>query len=130
MYDAVGNHGWLRRDGERADFDQQPIDAGYSARCWAEAYRLTGDGRYADAARRAVAWFYGHNRIAQPLFDVSTGACFDGFSDREVNLNQGAESAIACAFAHLAAEDLGLISDPAEHRPAPHGRQEIAGISV
>ncbi|MDT0632460.1 glycosyltransferase [Rubrivirga sp. S365] len=106
QFDAVGNRGWLRKGGGHAVFDQQPIDAGYAARCWAADAALTGDDRYAEAARLAVAWFYGRNRVGQPLFDVRTGACYDGFSEQGVNLNQGAESALACIFAHLAAEDL------------------------
>ena len=105
-FDAVGNRGWLRKDGSHAAFDQQPIDAGYAARCWAADAAVTGDCRYAEAARLAIAWFYGRNRSGQPLFDVRTGACYDGFSEQGVNLNQGAESALACIFAHLAAEDL------------------------
>ena len=120
LFDAVGNRGWLRKDGARADFDQQPIDAGYAAWCWAYAWRQTGDERFARASRLAVAWFYGHNRIGQPLFDVQTGACFDGFSQHGVNLNQGAESALACALAHLAAHTLGLVQDAG---PADEARQ-------
>ena len=115
-FDAVGNRGWLRKDGGHAAFDQQPIDAGYAARCWAADAALTGDDRYAEAARLAVAWFYGRNQIGQPLFDVRTGACYDGFSEQGVNLNQGAESALACIFAHLAADDLAATA-----RTAPAG---------
>ena len=106
-FDAVGNRGWLRRTGERAVFDQQPIEAGYAAMAWTEAARLTGNARYADAARLAAAWFAGRNRIETPLFDVTTGAAFDGFSERGVNLNQGAESAIAHLLALLAVERHG-----------------------
>ncbi len=120
-FDAVGNRGWLRKGGGHAVYDQQPIDAGYAAWCWTADADLTGDDRYAEAARLAVAWFYGHNRVGQPLFDVRTGACFDGFSDQGVNLNQGAESAIACALAHLAAFDLDVSA------PASGGAVAVAG---
>jgi glycosyltransferase involved in cell wall biosynthesis len=110
-FDVVGNRGWLRKGGGRADYDQQPIDAGYAAWCGAWAWRETGEERFAEAARLAVAWFYGRNRVGQPLFDVQTGACFDGFSAHGVNLNQGAESSLACVLAHLAAADLGLVAE-------------------
>ena len=120
-FDAVGNRGWLRKAGGHAVFDQQPIDAGYAARCWAADAALTGDDRYAEAARLAVAWFYGRNRIGQALFDVRTGACYDGFSEQGVNLNQGAESALACIFAHLAAEDLVAPDEPAGGAAEPAG---------
>ena len=120
-FDAVGNRGWLRKSGVHAVYDQQPIDAGYAARCWAADAALTGDDRYAEAARLAVAWFYGRNRIGQALFDVRTGACYDGFSEQGVNLNQGAESALACIFAHLAAADL---ADAVEADGGPAGTRE------
>ena len=110
QFDAVGNRGWLRRTGERAEFDQQPVEAGYAAMAWAEAARITGQPRYARAARLATAWFSGRNRIGTPLFDVTTGAAYDGFSERGVNLNQGAESAIAHLLACLAAEPVAAPS--------------------
>ena len=108
-FDAIGNDGWLHRDGERAAFDQQPVEAGYAAWFWADAGRLTGDARYTDAARLAVEWFYGRNRTGEAVFDAGTGACFDGLSPTGVNRNQGAESAVASVLAHLAAVDLGLV---------------------
>ena len=112
-FDAVGNRGWLRKGEGHAVFDQQPVDAGYAAWCWAADAALLHSDRYAEAARLAVAWFYGRNRVGQPLFDVRTGACYDGFSEEGVNMNQGAESAIACVLAHLAADHLGVVA------PAP-----------
>ncbi|MEO0559683.1 MAG: glycosyltransferase family 4 protein [Bacteroidota bacterium] len=120
LFDAIGNRGWLRRDGTRAAFDQQPIEAGYAAWVWSETAEILGDPTYADAARRATEWFYGRNRIGEPLFEAATGACYDGFGPKGVNLNQGAESAIAGVFAHLALHDLdataaGLSAPPATH---------------
>ena len=106
QFDAIGNRGWLRADGDRAVFDQQPIEAGYAAWAWAEAAEITGDRAYATAARRAAAWFYGENRTGLAVFDATTGACFDGFGPKGVNRNQGAESAIASLFAHLALDAL------------------------
>ena len=105
-FDAIGNRGWLSRDGDRAAFDQQPIEAGYAAWAWSETARILDDAGYADAARQAAAWFYGDNRIGLPVFDAATGACYDGFGPKAVNRNQGAESAIASLFAHLALDDL------------------------
>ena len=111
-FDAIGNDGWYTRDGHRAVFDQQPIEAGYAAWFWSDAAALTGDEGYDRAARAAVAWFYGHNRSGETLFDSATGACFDGLTPVGVNQNQGAESVIASVLAHLAARDLGMVSAP------------------
>jgi hypothetical protein len=115
-FDAVGNDGWLLRGGEPAVFDQQPIEAGYMAEACAYAWRLSDDPVWATRARQAAAWFYGANRLGACLFDVETGACFDGFTARGVNLNQGAESAIACALALLAVADLDAAGAPAPVR--------------
>ena len=104
-FDAVGNRGWRTRGGDRAAFDQQPVDAGYAAWFWAER-----GGAFRDAACLAVEWFYGRNRAGASLFDESTGACFDGLMADGVNRNQGAESVLAGVFAHLAAVDLGLVT--------------------
>ena len=109
QFDPVGNDGWLTRDGHRAVYDQQPVEAGYAAWFWADAGALTGDDRYTEAARLAVEWFYGRNRAGEPLFDIASGACYDGLTPEGVNQNQGAESVIAGVLAHLAAVDLGLV---------------------
>ena len=108
-FDAVGNRGWLTRHGERAVYDQQPVEAGYAAWFWS---RSPARGTR-DAARLAVEWFYGRNRAGASLFDEATGACFDGISEDGVNRNQGAESVLAGLLAHLAAVDLGLVAEPA-----------------
>src|SRR5947207_2845505 len=39
----IGNRGWLARDGKRARFDQQPVEAMAMAEACAEPYRVTQD---------------------------------------------------------------------------------------
>jgi hypothetical protein len=120
-YDAIGNRGWWLRGHEPAVFDQQPIEAGYMTDACAYAWHITGDARWALAARRSAEWFYGANRLGACLFDVQTGACFDGFTERGVNLNQGAESAIACALALLAISELDAAGAPKPSRTLAGG---------
>jgi hypothetical protein len=120
-FDAVGNDGWWHRDVHPAVFDQQPLEAGYMADACAYAWTLTGDALWADHARAAAAWFFGDNRLGACLFDVETGACFDGLTARGVNQNQGAESAIACGLALLAMADIEDAPVPSpEQAGAPH----------
>lgn len=131
FFDPIGNRGWFRRGHAPARLDQQPIEAGYMAEACTWAWRLTGDARYAEAARAALAWFYGRNRLGRPVLDLASGACYDGFDARGVNLNQGAESTIACALAHLATEHLeeelptrtghAARGNPARSLPTPNG---------
>ncbi len=59
-----------------------------------------------------MAWFYGRNRLGQPVFDPASGAAFDGLSERGVNLNQGAESAISVLLALLASERFADVEPP------------------
>ncbi len=124
VFDPVGNAGWLHRDGgARAAFDQQPIEAGYTAWVAAAAAHATGETRYADAARAAAAWFFGHNRLGVPVVDVHSGASYDGLTPQGVNLNQGAESAIALALALLA----DVPAPPVARHAAPRAEVRAEG---
>jgi hypothetical protein len=61
----------------------------------AEAYRETGQTRYADMAGHLAAWLLGANAANTDMYSVSTGVCFDGISSPgSVNQNSGAESTI------------------------------------
>jgi glycosyltransferase involved in cell wall biosynthesis len=91
----IGNAGWLPRTGERAKFDQQPVDAMAFVDACAEAFRGTGDFRWIERARRCLNWFLGHNDLNLPLYDFTTGGCCDGLTPHGVNANQGAESTLA-----------------------------------
>jgi glycosyltransferase involved in cell wall biosynthesis len=102
-FDFPGNRGWYRRKGgPRAMFDQQPIEAGYTAEALMTAAELTQDARYAELAMAAVDWLLGRNRLGLPLYDMATGSCADGLDPRGPSMNQGAESVI-CSL-------LGLLS--------------------
>lgn len=107
-FEAIGNQGWFARgDAAPAPFDQQPIEAGYAAWAWTWAAEHTHDAALADelrrAARLAVAWFGGRNRLGLSLLDLGSGACYDGLRAGGLNLNQGAESAVANVLAQTAA---------------------------
>jgi hypothetical protein len=76
-------------------FDQQPIEvAALADACW-RAYSLTGQDRWRDGIGLAAAWFDGHNDTGTVMWDDTTGGSYDGLLPVGVNLNQGAESAIA-----------------------------------
>jgi glycosyltransferase involved in cell wall biosynthesis len=101
MFDFPGNRGWQRRDGTRAIFGQQPIEAGYMAETLVTAAEITLDKRYLDLARTAAEWLLGRNRLGAALYDSTTGACADGLDPRGPSMNQGAESVICCMIGLL-----------------------------
>jgi glycosyltransferase involved in cell wall biosynthesis len=102
----IGNHGWLARDGTRARFDQQPIEAMALVEACAAAYRATSDNAWFDKAMLFLDWFTGNNELRVSLYDYQTGGCRDGLHADGPNLNQGAESTLAWLIARLTVEDL------------------------
>lgn len=120
MLDLVGQDGWYRRGQRRAVFDQQPVDAQSMVQACVAAYQVTGEERYLARANNAFAWFFGNNRLRQPLYDPTSGGCFDGLHPDRVNGNQGAESTLAYLLARLAFEVPAL--------PAGAGRPLVTQI--
>jgi len=102
----IGNRGWYSRNGERARFDQQPIEAQGMIDACIEAYHVTRDRRWIEEARRALDWFFGRNDLNTPLYDYTTGGCRDGLTADGPNLNQGAESTLACLLSIMSFHNL------------------------
>jgi hypothetical protein len=58
-------------------------------------YEVTGRIDYLRLAGLSASWLLGNNSLGEPIYDSSTGRCFDGLrSNSEVNRNSGAESTI------------------------------------
>ncbi len=91
----IGTNGFYRRDGVRANFDQQPIEAQATVSACLEAYRATSDSYWYQQAERAFDWFLGWNDLGLELYSPATGGCRDGLHVDRVNQNQGAESTLA-----------------------------------
>ena len=91
----IGSNGFYGRGGERARFDQQPVEAQAMVSACLEAYRIIGDKRWRREARCAFDWFIGRNDLNLPIYDPETGGCRDGLHPDRQNENQGAESTLA-----------------------------------
>jgi glycosyltransferase involved in cell wall biosynthesis len=91
----IGSNGFYQSGGERARFDQQPVEAQAMVSACLEAYRITGDKQWNREARQAFEWFLGRNDLKRPLYDATTGGCRDGLHPDRPNENQGAESTLA-----------------------------------
>jgi hypothetical protein len=91
---TIGNKGWWPRDGVRARFDQQPIEATALLLATEVAWEATHADRYRRAAEAAYAWFLGRNDLGLAIADPQEGGCRDGLTSAGVNHNQGAESTL------------------------------------
>jgi glycosyltransferase involved in cell wall biosynthesis len=96
---AIGSNGFYRRGGERAQFDQQPLEAHATVSACLEAYHATEDPAWLQEARLAFEWFLGGNELGLDLYDAKSGGCCDGLQEDRVNLNQGAESTVTFLLA-------------------------------
>jgi hypothetical protein len=117
-YRPIGSNGFYQRDGARADFDQQPVEAQAMVSACHEAFRATQDPFWSREAKRAFEWFLGRNDLGQALYDFTTGGCSDGLHHDRVSENQGAESTLAF---HLALAEMTcaehLITTPPQSAP-------------
>jgi hypothetical protein len=95
----IGSNGFFRRGGQRAHFDQQPIEAQTMVSACLEAYRATADASWYQHAQRAFDWFLGWNDLGLEVYSTSTGGCRDALHVDRVNRNQGAESTLAFLLA-------------------------------
>lgn len=93
-FSPIGCNGFFHKSGERARFDQQPLEAHAMVSACLEAFRLTRDRFWFQEAARAFEWFLGRNDLGLPLYDATTGGCRDGLHADRVNENQGAESSL------------------------------------
>jgi len=91
----IGSNGFYKKGGEKARFDQQPVEAQAMVSACLEAFRITGDKFWNKEAHRAFEWFLGRNDLNLSVYDPTTGGCRDGLHSDHLNENQGAESTLA-----------------------------------
>jgi len=97
----IGSQGFYQQGGEKARFDQQPIEAAGTVSVCLQAYRVTGEARWLKEAWSAFNWFLGDNDLQLQLYDPVTGGCRDGLHPDRANENQGAESTLSFLTALL-----------------------------
>ncbi|MEJ2634017.1 MAG: hypothetical protein P8184_01845 [Calditrichia bacterium] len=90
---------------ESAPFPQIAYDIRPMVLASLEAYKVTGEARYAWQAGEIAGWLLGKNSSGQPLYDPATGRCYDGINNPgQINKNSGAESTIEALLTLLAVE--------------------------
>jgi hypothetical protein len=126
-FSAIGQDGWLRRGGQRARFDQQPIETHAMIEAWLAAWEVTGEERCYHEARLCFDWFLGRNDLQVPLFDSATGGCSDALTSVGRNQNEGAESTVAWLLSVIAMQEARVrhtMQTPSEALPAVPVRTE------
>jgi hypothetical protein len=119
----IGNR-WWPRNGEKSQFDQQPIEATALLLAAEAAHKATGNPRYLAAMEQAYAWFLGANDLGRRIADPARGAGSDGLTATGVNTNEGAESTLMWLMAseHIRA----MRSEPPRARPAVGSQAALA----
>jgi len=112
----IGSDGFFRKGGERAIFDQQPLEAQSTVSACIEAYACTQDDHWLQEARKAFEWFLGRNDVGAALYEPQTGGTFDALHVDRVNQNQGAESTLAFL---LALQEMRLLENSLQSYKRP-----------
>ncbi len=92
---VIGSDGWLHRGGQRAPYDQQPVEAAALIEACKAAHRATGEERWLIEMRRCFAWYLGQNDAGVSLIEFRSHGCHDGLIRGGVNQNFGAESCVS-----------------------------------
>ena len=95
----IGSNGFYAHEGNRALFDQQPVEACATVSACLDAWRVTREDSWVQETWRAFSWFLGENQLNASLYDPLTGGCRDGLHIDRVNENQGAESTLSFLLA-------------------------------
>jgi hypothetical protein len=108
IFVPIGSMGFFSQDGEKARFDQQPVEACATVSACLQAHRASGEKIWLDEAWCAFRWFLGENDLQVALYDARTGGCKDGLHPDRVNENQGAESTLSFLMALLEMQEMEM----------------------
>ena len=104
---VISNKGWLKKKehpAKKVIGGEQPIDVAYTILALSKFYTVFKDENYFNKMTIAFNWFLGNNHMHQIIYNPCTGGCYDGLEEKNVNLNQGAESTVSYLMARLAYE--------------------------
>lgn len=98
---VISNQGWFLKERKVQKFGEQPIDVAGTVIALATFYKVFRDKEYLIKQKNAFSWFLGNNHLHQIVYNPSTGGCYDGLEENNINLNQGAESTVCYLMARL-----------------------------
>ncbi|NBL65251.1 glycosyltransferase [Flavobacterium sp. NST-5] len=98
---VISNKSWHVKGQEKELYGEQPIDVAYTILALRKFHDIFKDEDYLNKMEIAFNWFLGNNHLKQIIYNPCTGGCFDGLEEKNVNLNQGAESTLSYFIARL-----------------------------
>jgi glycosyltransferase involved in cell wall biosynthesis len=104
-FDFIGQDGWHSKARDKADYDQQPLEAAGAVDANIFASKAHNDQAYITEGILAFEWFFGNNRNHRSIYDFSSKGVSDGLTLRGINSNQGAESIICFLISSLALQE-------------------------
>lgn len=109
VFQPIGTKGWYQKGGVKPKFDQQPIEASCMVEAALDLGKITEEERYFKIALDSFDWYYGKNTEKLGLINLNNFTCYDGLTQKGLNLNQGAESTISYYLAYLKLKQNNLI---------------------
>lgn len=101
---VISNQGWNKKGVTSSIYGEQPIDVAYTIMALGLFYDTYREKVYLKKMMIAFDWFLGKNHLHQIIYNPCTGGCYDGLEEKQVNLNQGAESTVSYLMARLIME--------------------------
>lgn len=129
-YDFIGQNGWHSKTGQKANYDQQPLEAAGAVDANMFACLALENPTYIKEANLAFEWFFGNNRNHRSLFDPLSKGVSDGLTLRGINVNQGAESIICFLISALSLQELALSTSTQENNFAAASQKMDQGILI
>ena len=102
---VISNKNWCQRDEEVkivAPGGEQPIDVAYTILALKRFDKVFKTKGYDLKMEEGFNWFMGDNHLNEIIYNTCTGGCYDGLEEKNVNLNQGAESTISYLLSRMA----------------------------
>lgn len=101
---VISNRGWFVKGNHKNTYGEQPIEVATTIVALDLFYEVTGNVKYREQLHVAFSWFLGNNHLNQIIYNPVNGAAYDGLEDKNVNINQGAESTLCFFKAQLIME--------------------------
>jgi len=103
---VISNQDWLYSNRahvtKNLEGGEQPIDVAYTILALHRFNEEFKQYKYYNKIKIAFNWFLGNNHLNQIVYNPCTGGCYDGIEEKNVNLNQGAESTVSYLLARMA----------------------------